>query len=573
MVYSDLFRKPDDIAFIGDLTDVFEYGYYYLYKLTMDINLFYGEDLKVYKNRENRKQPCLTKSGCLILIKYLEDNKKDDRGNVRRFKEWLGKPNMDLKYSIISDETIPFKYIEYRGERWYSLDDIITLCKDNIKIPDDKIIKVNSDDYIKASDISSLDLKSDESILKIVKQLNDYTITLPLIPPYPLKNPNNKIFLSEVSFFSRMTIDELTKIIKENEKSCGYVSVDAKKGPYILKQNVIGLINLIHITDRNAKRNMETYAKKLGISEFYEPPSLKNQPDEIGVDIPDYITKPDEIKTNLINEIPVPVSTPTPLKEPLPKPEKLPHDDDVKALTFEDVPFEFKYKDDMWRISLRNLAGHYDIEFKHASEKLTQNGELFQDLESSKVMSETRGHVDDYLMSVRDATTFLTLLNYKRYDDTRRTKLVKMRNWIATTAEQLLTGQAKLTKIIPVASDLSDDPEYITTLSGIRRSLHIVKIREKCPTKPNTVNRINALYRHDQNLVEGDGVEFKQGWYKKLDKAGRKKNCAVKMASFAAIANGCIDVDEIEEYEKKIFQIMPEEYIPEKFVKQLKSGK
>jgi hypothetical protein len=114
---------------------------------------------------------------------------------------------------------------------------------------------------------------------------------------------------------------------------------------------------------------------------------------------------------------------------------------EVKELSFEDTAIQFKNSDGKWRTSLRLLAEYYDIKFSHASEKLTGNSDFFRDLGTDRITRSANGSVYDYDLSIRDAVSFLTLVNYKRYKDERREKLIRMRNWLTDTAEKLLMGE------------------------------------------------------------------------------------------------------------------------------------
>jgi len=114
---------------------------------------------------------------------------------------------------------------------------------------------------------------------------------------------------------------------------------------------------------------------------------------------------------------------------------------EVKELSFEDTAIQFKNTDGKWRISLRALAEYYDIKFSHATSKLKKHSKLFRDLNEDRVTRSTSGYIYDLELSIRDAVSFLTLLNYQRYDDEREEKLIRMRNWLTDTAEKLLTGE------------------------------------------------------------------------------------------------------------------------------------
>ena len=237
-----------------------------------------------------------------------------------------------------------------------------------------------------------------------------------------------------------------------------------------------------------------------------------------------------------------------------------------KELSFEDTSLKFKNNAGQWRISLRQLAEYYKISFNHASAKLTSNSDLFRDLVTGRVTGPKRGTVSDYELSIRDAVSFLTLLDYKRYDNERKGKLIRMRNWLTDTAEKVLTGDLVLRSEVESLFDpstLTDSPRAIAKDNNLRRALFIKKARETHPESPNTFKRLHDLAHNDQQLVEGPEVQFKQGWHRKLSSDLSLKDHAQKMASFAAIACGHIEIEDINRFERDLFQGLPEKYIPD----------
>jgi len=232
----------------------------------------------------------------------------------------------------------------------------------------------------------------------------------------------------------------------------------------------------------------------------------------------------------------------------------------VKELSFEDTEIQFKNTGGTWRISLRHIADYYEIQFGHAVSKITKNQELFRDLGLDHVTRSSDGKLLDYYLSIRDSVSFLMLLNYKRYQNERRKKLIRMRNWLTDNAEKILTGES--IQLVDLGS-LKDDPKSIQGDNGLRRALFVKKVREAHPTGPNTRVRLIDLAHNDQNLVRGPHVPFEAGAHKKYDKELALKDSAQKMVSFAAIACGKIEIGDINRFEKEIFRGLPEKYIPE----------
>ncbi len=242
----------------------------------------------------------------------------------------------------------------------------------------------------------------------------------------------------------------------------------------------------------------------------------------------------------------------------------------IKELSFDDIQVQFKNTGGKWRISLRRLAEYYEVPFYQASRKITLNPELFQDLGLNAVTASTSiyngiyemkgGKLFDVNLSIRDAFSFLTTLNYKKYGDERKQKLIRMRNWLTDTAEKILTGELPL--MIDIGS-IKDDPKSIQGDNGLRRALFIKKVNEAHPASPNTVKRLHALSYNDQALVRGPDVKFEPGAHKKYSKELARKDSAQKMVSFAAIACGKIEIDDINRFQKEVFRGLPEKYIPD----------
>lgn len=175
---------------------------------------------------------------------------------------------------------------------------------------------------------------------------------------------------------------------------------------------------------------------------------------------------------------------------------------EVKELSFEDTALRFKNKAGKWRVSLRQLAEYYGLPFSKAVQKLTLNRELFCDLGTDTVTVSANGSVFDYELSIRDAVSFLGLLNYKRYEDERKTKLINMRKWLSDTAEKILTGEVSLSPRSDEVDKLDGTYGEHSFLTGV--VTHIVrKIRKKdphsgCPSE-------QEIYQEDFNDLYGPG--------------------------------------------------------------------
>lgn len=237
-----------------------------------------------------------------------------------------------------------------------------------------------------------------------------------------------------------------------------------------------------------------------------------------------------------------------------------------KELSFEDASLKFRNKAGAWRVSLRQLAEYYEVPFYQASRRLTKNPELFKDTGLDAVRAFRDGKLFDIDLSIRDAFSFLTTLNYKKYSGERKEKLIRLRNWLLDTAEKVLNGELISRSEVDGLFDpstLTDKPRDIAKDNNLRRALFIKKAREAHPEGPNTYNRLHDLAHNDQRLVQGPKIQFQQGWHRKLSKEQSLKDHAQKMASFAAIACGHIEVDDINRFEQNLFQGLPEKYIPD----------
>lgn len=199
---------------------------------------------------------------------------------------------------------------------------------------------------------------------------------------------------------------------------------------------------------------------------------------------------------------------------------------EVKELSFEDTVVTFKNPDGKWRISLRQLAEYYSIPFSKASQKLTTNKELFQDLGADTVTVSANGSAYDYDLSIRDAFSFLTTLNYKKYEIERREKLIRMRNWLTDNAEKILTGQIpssgylpNLEKIEQLQGDYGDHSFLTGMVTKMIRSARRKYLDARCPSE-------QEIYQEDYNDVKGPG-KLIPNWRKDLSQK-QGKSLAVK---------------------------------------------
>lgn len=249
---------------------------------------------------------------------------------------------------------------------------------------------------------------------------------------------------------------------------------------------------------------------------------------------------------------------------------------EVKKLTFEDTAITFRQIDTRWRVSLRQLAGYYDIQFKTASQKLTTNRELFQDLglgsvtppssELNRVFEFKDGKLYDVHLSIRDAFSFLTTLNYKKYEDERRQKLIRMRNWLTDTAEKILTG------VIPSDSPLSGiDPEKLEcdyksrSITNVARTRMLrYQLRRQRPHNPDTVNRTNAMYRHDYESVFGSvRGNLPTGWRKTQLNNHDERTIHIKgLMEFGEFMHGNINQEPVNSKVYQCFKDVFPDYMP-----------
>jgi hypothetical protein len=154
----------------------------------------------------------------------------------------------------------------------------------------------------------------------------------------------------------------------------------------------------------------------------------------------------------------------------------------------------------------------------------------------------------------------------KRLPEKRINTVIKIVQMMAESTDMRLKGdlipRSEVENMIDVGS-IKDDPKSIQGDNSLRRALFIKKVNEAHPSSPNTVNRLKDLSHNDQALLFGPGVPFEAGKHKKYSKDVAKKDSAQKMVSFAAIACGKIEMNDINRFEREVFRGLPEQYIPD----------
>lgn len=230
---------------------------------------------------------------------------------------------------------------------------------------------------------------------------------------------------------------------------------------------------------------------------------------------------------------------------------------EVKELSFEDTAIQFRNVESKWRISLRALAEYYDIQFAHAVAKITKNQELFCDLSTDRVTRSINGSASDYELSIRDAVSFLTLLNYKRYNDERRGKLIRMRNWLSDTAEKVLTSQIPTNPSeFDIGSfDLSN--KGMSSLNGIRIRLQGMLAKQRHPSNPNTVKRKIDMFRRDHHVLKGHD-DMGENWRQKEPEEGKIKLTGWVACGIYSFARGHLEPDEQSRDIKEFYATCPD---------------
>lgn len=154
----------------------------------------------------------------------------------------------------------------------------------------------------------------------------------------------------------------------------------------------------------------------------------------------------------------------------------------------------------------------------------------------------------------------------------RQEKVIKIVQLMAESTDLRLKGDLIPRSEVELMFDttsLKDDPKTIQRHNSFRRAVFIDKVRETHPENPNTYNRLHDLAHNDQTLILGPDVPFESGKHRKYSKELAIKDDAQKMASFAAIASGNIEIDAINRFEKSLFKGLPEKYIPDYLMTQL----
>jgi len=164
----------------------------------------------------------------------------------------------------------------------------------------------------------------------------------------------------------------------------------------------------------------------------------------------------------------------------------------------------------------------------------------------------------------------------KRLPIERQDQVLKIVNFMAESTDMRLKGEliprSEVENMIDIGS-IKDDPKSIQGDNGLRRALFIKKVNEAHPSSPNTVNRLRNLSHNDQALLFGTGVPFEAGKHRKYSKEIAKKDSAQKMVSFAAIACGKIEINDINRFEREVFRGLPEQYIPDHLNDMIESTK
>ena len=154
-------------------------------------------------------------------------------------------------------------------------------------------------------------------------------------------------------------------------------------------------------------------------------------------------------------------------------------------LSFESFELEFKKIEKRWRISLRQIAEYYEIPFKQTERKISLNVELYRDLAPGAVTyNPFNGHVDDRFLTVRDAIQFLSTLSYKRYSDEKKENLIRLKNWMANTAEKVLTDELVHRNEYLDIGRFSDNRIEVAHDAGMRMTIFHKVCKQQQPTSP-----------------------------------------------------------------------------------------
>lgn len=164
------------------------------------------------------------------------------------------------------------------------------------------------------------------------------------------------------------------------------------------------------------------------------------------------------------------------------------------------------------------------------------------------------------LLSFENTRRAIMMVDHNVRDPIRRKFLISRKRQYFQIIDEVYEG--KNPQLIDVGS-IKDDPKSIQGDNNLRRALFIKKVNEAHPSAPNTVRRLHALSHNDQHLVRGPHVPFEQGAHLKYSKEQALKDSAQKMVSFAAIACGKIEIEDINRFEKEVFSGLPDKYIPD----------
>lgn len=164
------------------------------------------------------------------------------------------------------------------------------------------------------------------------------------------------------------------------------------------------------------------------------------------------------------------------------------------------------------------------------------------------------------VLSFENTRRAIMMVDHNVKDPMRREFLISRKRQYFQIIDEVYEG--KNPQLVDVGS-IKDDPKSIQGDNNLRRALFIKKVNETHPSAPNTVRRLHALSHNDQHLVRGPHVPFEAGAHLKYSKEQALKDSAQKMVSFAAIACGKIEIEDINRFEKEVFRGLPDKYIPD----------
>ena len=253
-------------------------------------------------------------------------------------------------------------------------------------------------------------------------------------------------------------------------------------------------------------------------------------------------------------------------------------------LSFEGDVFQFKNVNGKLGVSLRQIGEYYGVPFKQANRKLCENSEFFRDIEfhpsenisgaasaPTYLINESGEH--DLYLSFRDASSFLLLLNHKRYSDERREKIIRMRNWLTDLGEKVITNEFVQKNEFLDTGRLSDNRIEVAHDAGLRKAIFHKVCRQQHPTSPNSVRRYHEVCRNDQRVIRGFDVELIPRYTKALTKEQTVKDHAQKLISTCAIICGNTSTDRINAFVYDALKGLPEKYIPDHLPQQLETTK